>query len=281
MDGRPQEGYPPPQSNLYPPIPPGPQQSVPFPPGPNNPVVTNQPMGGPGGPAGPGVMTMPQGVTNCPPGLEYLTMVDQVLVKQKVELLEAFTGFETKNKYVICNNLGQKVYFAAEESGCCERNCCGNLRSFEMKIVDNFGTQVMSLNRPFACMACCFPCCLQTMEVTAPPGTVVGTIEQKWSIFYPSYVVKNTLGDVVFRIDGPFCACRCCCQDVNFKVYTPDGNTEVGRISKKWSGLAKEAFTDADNFGVTFPMDLDVRMKATLLGACFLIDMMYFEENEK
>ena len=30
-----------------------------------------------------------------------------------------------------------------------------------------------------------------------------------------------------------------------------DGTQEVGKISKKWSGLAKEYFTDADNFGVT------------------------------
>ena len=34
----------------------------------------------------------------CPPGLQYLTMVDQ-LFEQSVEVLEAFTGFETKNKY--------------------------------------------------------------------------------------------------------------------------------------------------------------------------------------
>jgi hypothetical protein len=31
-------------------------------------------------------------------------------VKQKVELLEAIIGFETKNKYVIKNSLGQPVY---------------------------------------------------------------------------------------------------------------------------------------------------------------------------
>lgn len=50
-----------------------------------------------------------------------------------------------------------------------------------------------------------------------------------------------------------------------------DGGTQVGKISKKWSGLLREAFTDADNFGISFPMDLDVRMKAVMLGACFLI----------
>ena len=35
------------------------------------------------------------------------------------------------------------------------------------------------------------------------------------------------------------------------KVLSLDGTNEVGRISKQWSGFLKEAFTDADNFGVT------------------------------
>ncbi len=45
----------------------------------------------------------------------------------------------------------------------------------------------------------------------------------------------------------------------------------MGSISKQWTGLAREAFTDADNFGISFPMDLDVKIKAVLFGACFLI----------
>lgn len=51
---------------------------------------------------------------------------------------------------------------------------------------------------------------------------------------------------------------------------------EVGKISKQWSGLAREMFTDADFFGISFPMDLDVRMKAVMLGACFLIVRHFF-----
>lgn len=47
--------------------------------------------------------------------------------------------------------------------------------------------------------------------------------------------------------------------------------TQVGKITKQWSGLAREFFTDADYFGISFPMDLDVRMKAVMLGACMLI----------
>lgn len=33
-------------------------------------------------------MNLPQGIPNCPPGLEYLTMIDQLLVRQQVEVLE-------------------------------------------------------------------------------------------------------------------------------------------------------------------------------------------------
>lgn len=54
-------------------------------------------------------MNIPLGIPNCPPGLEYLTSIDQLLVKQKVEVLEALTGFETNNKFTIKNSLGQKV----------------------------------------------------------------------------------------------------------------------------------------------------------------------------
>ena len=56
----------------------------------------------------------PSSNPNIPPGLEYLTVVDQLLIEQKVEMLEVFTGWETNNKYAIRNVMGQNVYFAVE-----------------------------------------------------------------------------------------------------------------------------------------------------------------------
>ncbi len=35
------------------------------------------------------------------------------------------------------------------------------------------------------------------------------------------------------------------------QVLSADGQNQVGEISKQWTGLVKEAFTDADNFGIT------------------------------
>lgn len=61
-----------------------------------------------------------------------------------------------------------------------------------------------------------------------------------------------------------------------------DEVSKIGKISKQWTGLLREAFTDADNFGIQFPMDLDVKMKAVMIGACFLIvsDIYLPEENK-
>jgi len=44
-------------------------------------------------------------------------------------------------------------------------------------------------------------------------------------------------------------------------------------------GFVREAFTDADTFGINFPIDLDAKIKAVLIGACLLIDFMFFEKS--
>ncbi|XP_071798201.1 phospholipid scramblase 1-like [Asterias amurensis] len=215
---------------------------------------------------------------DCPPGLEYLTQIDHLLVHQQVELLEAFVGFETNNKYVVKNTLGQQVYYAVEDTNCCTRNCFGNCRCFDMKILDNATREVVHLNRGLRCTSCWCPCCLQKLEVCSPPGTIIGYVCQSWSVCFPKFTIQDASGTTILRIEGPMCTWNLC-GDVEFDVLSSDGNTKVGKISKQWSGFAKEVFTDADNFGISFPMDLDVKIKAVMLGACFLIDFMFFERS--
>ncbi|XP_065841128.1 phospholipid scramblase 1-like [Oscarella lobularis] len=218
------------------------------------------------------------GPPDCPPGLEYLTQIDQLLVHQQVELLEMITGWETANKYDVKNSMGQRVYFAAEQNSCFQLQCCGASREFNLTIVDNAQREVIHLYRPLRCTSCCFPCCLQELVVEAPAGQPVGYVKQRWTLWIPEFDICSADGNVVLKIVGPCCTWSCG-SDVEFKIFTPDKQTEVGKISKQWSGLVKEMFTDADNFGITFPLDLDVKMKAVMLGACFLIDFMFFEQS--
>ncbi|XP_062069446.1 phospholipid scramblase 1-like isoform X2 [Lepus europaeus] len=203
--------------------------------------------------------------------------IDQVLIHQQVELLEVLTGFETQNKYEIRNSLGQRVFLAVEDTDCCTRNCCGASRPFTLRILDNTGREVMTLERPLRCNSCCFPCCLQKIEVQAPPGVPIGYVSQTWHPCLPKFTIQNEKEEDVLKISGPCVVCSCC-GDIDFEIKSLDEQSMVGKISKQWTGLLKEAFTDADNFGIQFPLDLDVKMKAVMLGACFLIDFMFFEK---
>ncbi|KAJ8274415.1 hypothetical protein COCON_G00090400 [Conger conger] len=227
----------------------------------------------------PAMMPVPQRPPGCPPGLEYLTQIDQLLVKQKVELAEVVFGWETNNKYDISNSVGQQVFYAAEKTDCCTRQCCGPLRPFVMHIQDNYGQEVITLTRPLNCGSCCCPCCLQELEVQCPPGNPIGYVIQDWHPYLPKYTIQNEQKEPVLKIVGPFCSCKCC-SDVNFEVKSLDETAMVGTISKQWTGFLREAYTDADNFGIKFPMDLDVKIKAVMLGACFLIDFMFFEHSK-
>jgi len=159
---------------------------------------------------------------DCPPGLEYLALIDQLIIKQKIEALEAIAGvmgygFETANKYKIKNSLGQNVYKAKEDTECCTRMVCGPNRPFEMQIFDNADNEVMHLTRGLACNSCCFPCCLQSIEIQAPPGNTIGFVNQCWTCIKPKFEITDGDGNVALKILGPWCTYSCA-GDVEFKV---------------------------------------------------------------
>uniref|UniRef100_A0A8B9TJ46 Phospholipid scramblase n=1 Tax=Anas platyrhynchos TaxID=8839 RepID=A0A8B9TJ46_ANAPL len=160
-----------------------------------------------------------------------------------------FLGFESNNKYEIKNTLGQRIYFAVEDTDCCTRNFCGPSRPF-------------TIRRPLRCSSCCFPCCLQEIEIQAPPGTPVGYVVQNWHPCLPKFTIQDERRMDVLKISGPCVVCSCC-EDVNFEVC----NAKIVCVY-----LLSDSLTiTADNFGVAFPMDLDVKIKAVMIGACFLI----------
>ncbi|XP_077204867.1 phospholipid scramblase 1-like [Paroedura picta] len=218
-----------------------------------------------------GIIWMPATppILNCPPGLEYLAQIDQILIHQQTEFLEAMTSIESNNKYQIKNALGQMVYFAAEKNGFFTRNLLGPSRPIKLEISDRLGQPVMLLRGSFW---------EEELDVQAPPGTPIGYIKQLWDPCLTEFSIQNEAQEVVFKLVGSCGLCGCTAGD-DFEVMTTNGESSVGRISKQWSGFGKEFCTDADHFGIQFPLDLDVKMKAVLLGACFLIDFMFYENG--
>uniref|UniRef100_A0A1I8GTN7 Phospholipid scramblase n=1 Tax=Macrostomum lignano TaxID=282301 RepID=A0A1I8GTN7_9PLAT len=121
------------------------------------------------------------------------------------------------------------------------------------------GNEVIHVSRPYKCMcyhqlfSCC-KCCFDEVTVEAPPGVKVGKVTQVYGACQIRYNIIDERDNTVFIIDGPsYCKCYCPGDDIPFKLVAKDSGLEIGRVSKQWSNLMQEYFTDADNFGIAFP----------------------------
>ena len=61
-------------------------------------------------------------------------------------------------------------------------------------------------------------------------------------------------------------------------LYAFSFHFQIGEISKKWTGLGEEMFTDADNFGVSFPVDLDIKVK--IIWDCVILILNFDPESD-
>lgn len=193
-------------------------------------------------------------------GLECLKNLDTIHIVQKVELLEAIVGIEGKNKYLIKDESNQTLFFATEESNWCARNCFGALREFDITLHDPQGHEIIHLLRPLQCEP--------ELSVTVVPDNLIGKCKQAFSWGLPKMSVMDEHGQRILTVKRVW-ACNCS-GEVTFKIKNLNGEV-VGNITKNWSGLAREFFTDADNFTITFPVEFDVKTKAVLIGACLLV----------
>ncbi|PIK50223.1 putative phospholipid scramblase 1-like [Apostichopus japonicus] len=159
-----------------------------------------------------------------------------------------------------------------------------------MHIMDNMSQEVMKVCKEFKfcagrCCACCAGCCNGktcgfNVAVEAPPGCPIGYVIQRPSLCGDHLSILDENHETLLKIRGPGCSCGSTYSDIEFNVLSSDETEEIGKITKQWAGYVQEVFTKADNFSIQFPMDLEVKTKAILIGAVLLIDFMFFEEQQ-
>ncbi|XP_071850510.1 phospholipid scramblase 1-like isoform X2 [Apostichopus japonicus] len=235
-------------------------------------------------------MEKPPAAIGCPPGLEYLSQLDQVLVHQQVDMQEVLTNLETANKYHVKNILGQQIFFAVEELHRGYIQISGKKRGFVMHIMDNMNQEVMKVTREYkwcvgCCCACCAGCCngekcASKASVEAPPGCTIGYVVQRPSLCGDHLAILDENHETLLKIRGPGCKCRSIYSDIEFNVLSSDETEHIGKITKQWAGNVQEVYTKADNYGIQFQMNLEVKSKAILIGAVILLDFMFFEEQQ-
>lgn len=191
----------------------------------------------------------------------------RVMIHQMHEWGEILLGFESKNRFELCDEDGKRLGLAAEEAkgvgAWFLRNLFGRCRKASIHIYDGDGNRLGRGEKPFRWY-------FHRMEVF-DGDTLIGAIQRKWSLLHRKFVIENAAGEEVMEIYSPL-----------FRIWTFKlmfREQEVGRISKKWGGLLKEMFSDADIFGVECDPSVPSEVRKVLMVATFLIDFTCFENN--
>jgi uncharacterized protein YxjI len=201
---------------------------------------------------------------------ERLAQTRELFIQQQVEKLEAFTGFETRNRYTVADAAGS-VLFHAEEEGSeaaevLTRVFLKSARPFTLQLETLHGEPVLRLQRPFRFY-------FHELDIYNGQGALLGSVRKRFSALSRRYVVIDHTEGERYELLGPLL------RPWTFRILR--NGQECGAIKKKWSGLTKEMFTDADAFGVELPEEAGLLAKSVLLGAVFLIDFVHFEGNAR
>ncbi|XP_052216048.1 phospholipid scramblase 3-like [Dreissena polymorpha] len=215
-----------------------------------------------------------------PPGLEVLSNKAMVAIRQQMEM-DIKGGCGTPNTYKIWDTNDEQMFFASEESGCLCRWACGPARQFSLDVFSTEDDLVLNFHRT-ACRCdccCCLDCflCLQKLYVVDCLGRTLGAVKQKFSVFSAKFDIVDHDNNVLFKVLGPCCPCRCA-TELFFQILNKTGERQLGRIQKKWGGdRTDNVNVDHEYFDVTFPPKLDGVDKALIIGAAFLVNFMYLE----
>lgn len=201
--------------------------------------------------------------------MEKLIECDKLTVKQLTSAREAVMesfDLEHENSYSVVDSIGRELFFAQEEyeHGWLFKSFLNASRPFTITVTPNGLRHGITVSRPFRFY-------FHEADVALSDGRPLGKIKKRFSVLRRVYSVMDRTGQERFRLTGPL-----------FRPWTfhiSYGGRRIGAIRKNWSGLLKEALTQADDFTVEFPKRLSVAHKLVLMGAVFLIDFVHFERG--
>ncbi len=187
-----------------------------------------------------------------------------LMVKQQKEMLEIFTGFETKNRFKVTTPEDETVAFMFEESRWYLRMFLGNHRPLRLRILDGQGQAAATAQRRFFWF-------WSHLDVRDGHDQSLGFVQRHFSFLKRRYSLTGTDGELVGSVRGGL-----------FKPNTftvEHRGVDAARITKQWGGAIKEMFTKADRFQVEFLAPADERFRTLVLALAFALDLDYFESG--
>ncbi len=178
-----------------------------------------------------------------------------------------FLKFE--NCYNVFNDKGEQIGFVKQKLSAWHKILQLIINKamlpFELGIYNAQGNLESSVSRGWTFW-------MSKIEIKDPQEQIIGTVQQKFKFFKPTFKIFNVSEKLVAEITGDWKAW-------NFVIKNAT-NEEIGTISKKWAGAMKELFTSADKYNVHLdPKYTDKGSKIAVLSAAITIDMVLKESK--
>lgn len=184
--------------------------------------------------------------------------------------LEILLNWEMANEYAVQDGRGGIRGYVVEQGrgfgAAVKRTLLGSHRPLHLAVFSTSEREVvLELMRPFYFF-------MSKMDVLAE-GRRIGKIIRRFVFLRARYELHDDRGQIFAIVVKPLL------NIWTFEIHDRNGRRR-GEIAKKWTGLAREWFTDADKFRVMFDDDeWTLNQKAVLVAAALSIDFDFFENN--
>lgn len=181
-----------------------------------------------------------------------------LLVNQKAKL------FELKNEYAVLNEGGQPVGAVVQVGQSAFRLITRMSSGLDaampvhLEVRDPAGSVLLHLDRPWF---------RHRMNVSTGDGRPLGQVRMRIRIGKARLVMDDPAGNALGEVHAENW------RAWDFRVADTSGN-ELGRVTKKWAGLAKEFFTDADNYVVQLSPGLADPLRSLVIASTLTIDTL-------
>lgn len=200
----------------------------------------------------------------------FLATQPQLSLRQRKEWVEILVDFETRNQYAVRGAGGEELGTLAEQGGGIGRALTRWLlrshRPLDAALCDRGGAVLLRCSRPFFFL-------FSELNVADAGGARVGSVHRRFGILRRRYDLRDAFGRTFARVTSPI-----------WRIWTFFVKAEDGRdatIGKRWGGVLREVFADADTFGVDFSQAAWApEERAVIFAAAVSIDFDFFENNQ-
>jgi len=219
-------------------------------------------------------------------------------IRQQRQWLEALTGFERNNRYMVRDVSGRDMFFIRENSTCIERNCCkGACKAWRMDVYllgpdgsEAMMTPFMHLERQCTC-TCMYLNRPEVVITELPSGRVLGSVREPFTFCNLRFTVHGLDESPVLETDIPCCrwglCCPCpcdglACNRVSFPIMDVSSGREAAEVMKQWMwGDCIQCLGEWDNFWINFGDVVNPDYKILLLALSIFIQIRLFDRRNQ